>query len=133
MDGRFDDNWMATVCERLDAVFAAADAGFSRSAPQDPAPARLEPMLWETDAGSFLARYPDSGIRASYGEQWPPPCIDYWVEVTEASTHAVLSVEGWSAQIDPIPLTGAGEEDAVHIADALATVLGVDPAPRQAT
>lgn len=125
MTSRFDDDWMAVVCGRLDRVFEEANAGFVRSAPQGAPGGPVDSLLWEADAESFLARYPDSGIREAYGDQWPPPCIDHWVYVSPTSTQADLSLEGCDPEFTSLPITGNADEDSDRIAHAIAKALDI--------
>lgn len=113
------------MCALLDALFGRAAAGFSRSTPAQPRDGVVEDMLWEADPLSFAERYPDSGIHAAYGEQWPPPCIDYWVYVDAELRQALISTEGWSAKPQPVHLTGNGPSDARRIGVILAVILSV--------
>lgn len=122
----FTPDWSRTVCERLDALFERADAGFSRSLPERLEPGVVGDMLWEADAETFAERYPDSGIVESYGSGWPAPCIDYWVYVDLETRRATLSTEGWSADDPEIELSGDGTTDADRLADALAKILRMD-------
>src|SRR6476660_9796187 len=89
-----DLTWRDAVRDACEPVFAWADVGFVWNRATFYA---VQPtLLWEADPEWFAARYPDSGIERSYGEQWPPPCIDYWVYVDPGTTVARHSVEGWS-------------------------------------
>ncbi len=125
MTSAFAPQWSAIVCGRLDALFESADAGFSRSLPQQPVTGLVGDMLWEADSLRFTERYPDSGIVESYGPQWPAPCIDYWVYVDVESRRATLSTEGWSTELQEIELSGTGAEDANRIGEVLAGILRV--------
>ena len=113
---------MVAVC---DPVFAAAGAGFTRNAgtwsQEHPA------LLWEADPVRFAERYPDSGIESSYGDQWPPPCIDYWAYVDPVELVAELSTEGWSHASVVVRLTGDGATDGAALARAFAEILRVGP------
>ena len=121
----FEEDWSAAVCAVLDTLFLGSSAGFSRTAPAQPRPNVVEDLLWEADPVRFAERYPDSGVVASYGGLWPPPCIDYWVCV-EAPTHrARLSTEGWGLEHPTVELTGRGAVDAARLASILREILSV--------
>lgn len=78
-DMTVDLAWRDAVRASCEPVFQAADVGFQWN---DMVFDRDQPaMLWEADPARFALRYPDSGIELSYGDQWPPPCIDYWIYV----------------------------------------------------
>ena len=83
--------------------------------------------MWEADPGRFAARFPDSGISEEYGEQWPPPCIDYWVYVDPVEMTARLSTEGWSRLDEAVSLTGDGSQDGFVLAATFAAILRVWP------
>ena len=87
-----DLTWHEAVRDACEPVFASVDVGFvwHRATFDAPQPT----LLWEADPERFAARYPDSGIERSYGDQWPPPCIDHWVYVDPETMVARLSVEG---------------------------------------
>lgn len=126
MTREFEPEWSAIVCRRLDPLFSSTDAGFSRSAPAEPTTGVVDDMLWEADPIRFAERYPDSGIIESYGDQWPAPCIDYWVYVDVESRVATLSTEGWAFDNQQIPLSGTGAEDAERLHERLARILQQD-------
>lgn len=70
----------------------------------------------EADLILFAEPEPDSGIVESYGDQWPVPCIDYWVYIDVKARSATLSTEGWI--VEPragIVLSGDGGEDAERL------------------
>jgi hypothetical protein len=121
----FDDDWTVAVCAVLDALFLGASAGFSRTARAQPRPGVVEDLLWEADPVLFAERYPESGVVASYGGQWPPTCIDFWVYVDAPTRRAVLSTEGEGAQPPPVELTGRGGVDAARLAAVLGEILSV--------
>jgi hypothetical protein len=66
---------------------------------------------------------PDSGIERSYGEQWPPPCLDYWVYVDPETRQARLSVEGWGTPDQTLGLRGVASVDGRLLSTAFAAVL----------
>jgi hypothetical protein len=119
----FDQTWRDDVRAACDPVFEAADAGFEWNTGHwsEAHPA----MLWEADPLRFAERYPDSGIEASYGDQWPAPCIDHWVYVDPSTTSARLSVEGFGVRDITVELTGDGVLDGNALAAAFAAILGV--------
>jgi hypothetical protein len=88
-------------------------------------------LLWEAEPALFAARYPESRIEESYGDEWPGvTCIDYWIYVDPVSMTARLSVEGGSDPDEALDLTGDGAEDGRRLATELARILGV-AFPRQ--
>lgn len=121
-----DLTWRDAVRAACEPVFAAADVGFEWN--ESVAFDREHPaLLWEADPARFAARYPDSGIEEAYGEQWPPPCIDYWVYVDPLVMTARLSAEGWSGLNDAVSLTGDGSRDGRVLAAKFGAVLRVVP------
>lgn len=105
-------------------VLAAADAGFEWNAsvifdPDHPT------LLWEADLSRFAARYPDSGIEEGYGEQWPPPCIDYWIYVDPVKLTARLSTEGWSHVDEVVNLIRDAVQDGREMAARFESILRV--------
>jgi hypothetical protein len=133
---RLDRAWAEAVRRWCDPVFAAADCGFewNGSGYQRDPDGHVHSLLWEAGPELFAERYPDSGVIESYGEEnWPPPCIDYWIYVEPTTGTAELSVEGWSDWRDPIPLSGDGDVDGRTLATRFAAILRVsppaDPAP----
>src|SRR5262245_8933835 len=93
----FDDQWAERVCSLCDPVLAAADVGFERQVHTDQSSGRVATILWEADPHQFAAKYPDSDIVDSYGDQWDDVhCIDYWVYVDADDEVCRLSVEGWN-------------------------------------
>ncbi|WP_309650540.1 hypothetical protein [Nocardioides sp.] len=128
--GSFDGRWATEVCRACDPVFAAADVGFVRSGDvTDPGDQKVGAILWEADPTRFAARYPDSGIVRSYGEdQWPGVgCIDFWLYVEAEAATLRLSVEGWSLPHLAIEATGHGGMDGMQVASVFARILGVSP------
>jgi hypothetical protein len=124
-------SWVEEVCAKCDPIFEAAGVGFSRQILQsDPGGRIVSALLWEADPGKFAARYPDSGIVESYGEdQWRGVhCIDFWVHLDHADRTARICVEGWNLPEVFLRLRGDGF-DAMHLADLFARILGV-PSPR---
>jgi hypothetical protein len=80
-------------------VFAAAEVGFVRQIqPGAETSSRVGAILGEADPASFAAKYPDSGIVESYGQdQWAGlGCIDYWLYVDAREGVCRLNVEGWN-------------------------------------
>jgi len=119
--------WRDAVRAACEPVFEAAGAGF-RWNEKLVFDEQYPSLLWEADPSRFAARYPDSGIEQSYGDQWPPPCIDYWVYVDPRELTARLSVEGWNADSDgSLELTGDAALDGPCLAAAFAAILRVAP------
>ena len=129
MRGALDDAWAEAVCGICDPVFAAADVGFKRRVRAEPRRGIVS-LLWEADPERFAARYPESGIVESYGDQWPQvTCIDFWVYVDGPARQARTSTEGWSSDQDEpaLALTGDGARDGLLIAAVMAGILRVSP------
>ena len=122
----FDDVWADAVGRVCDPVMARADVGFVRQVMTGDG-GHVHALLWEAEPLRFAERYPDSRIVESYGDQWPPPCIDYWVYVDPRLSRAELSFEGWSEDPDDVGLTGHGALDGVTLGTVFARVLGVPP------
>jgi hypothetical protein len=121
-----DLTWRDAVRAACEPVFVAADVGFEWNdhvSFTDRHPA----MLWEAEPVRFASRYPESGIEEAYGDQWPPPCIDYWIYVDPVDMTARLSVEGWYRSDQTIDLTGDGSVDGRLLATKFAQTLGVTP------
>src|SRR6478735_1757545 len=86
-------------------------------------------LLWEAEPLLLVDRYPDSQIVEAYGQdQWPPPCIDYWIYLDAESREARFSVEGLEPDNVLVQLTGDGPEDGRALGQVLAQILKV-PAP----
>lgn len=120
--------WVEQVVRECDRVFAAADVGFLRQEMPESGDvgAVVRSVLWEADAELFDAKYPGAGMRASYGEQqWPPPCIDYWLYLDEWPENARISVEGWGFPEVVLRLHGHPGFDAMSISAVFAKVLEV--------
>lgn len=122
----FESEWSTIVCRRLDALFDSTNAGFTRSSPEQPMPGVVDDMFWEANPIRFAERYPGSGIVESYGDQWPAPCIDYWIYVDVHAGVATLSTEGWSVDRQEVRLSGIGDEDADRLHQRLARILERD-------
>jgi hypothetical protein len=124
-----DRGWAQEVRGLCDPVFEAAGVGFTCSVHEEPSHG-VTALLWEAEPHRFAARYPDSGIIESYGDQWPRvACIDFWVYLDAAHGQARTSTEGWSAGLDVgLDLTGNGVRDGLAIGAAMARILRV-PAP----
>jgi hypothetical protein len=128
MDARLDRAWAEFVCSICDPICDSAAVGFARQIHEDP-DRGVTAVLWEADPRRFAERYADSGIVESYGpDQWPPPCIDYWVYVDAETRQARFSLEGPGPDDDVLTLTGDGHEDGLAIGHVLARVLDV-PGP----
>ena len=128
---RLDQRWADEVCRLCDPVFEAADVGFVGQVQYGgPANRRVDAMLWEADPKQVAARYPDSGVVDSYGDQWPDvSCIDYWVHVDHHKRQCRLSIEGWNVPQLLVNMTGEGLLDGAAIAGTFARILAV-PSPR---
>lgn len=126
MSAGFEVKWLAIVCGRLDCLFEATGAGFSRSMPGEPVDEQVGDMLWEADPMRFAERYPESWIVESYGDQWPAPCIDYWIYIDVDSRRATFSIEGFDVDPESVALTGDGSQDAERLRKVLASAHNVD-------
>lgn len=90
-------------------------------------------ILFETDAESFVRAHPGLGLEESYGEQWPPPCLDLWLKFDALDDPVEISFEvfdllAWAASEDPeLHARLGGLEDpgdhAVAVGEALGRVL----------
>lgn len=114
-----DRAWAEAVERACDPVFTAAEAGFVFQLVMGEG--GIAALLWEADPLLFAARFPGSGIEESYGEQWPAPCIDFWVYLE--GEQARISYEGWSGQDVLVPLTGDGGADGAQIAGEFSRIL----------
>ena len=121
----FDRAWIDAVCAACDPVFAAADVGFVRQFSLSE-PGHVSAILWEAEPLRFAARYPDSRVEESYGDQWPAPCIDYWLYFERDPARVDLSFEGPEPPVTWIPVTGDGGHDGRTIADVVARTLLLD-------
>ena len=129
MSKRFDRAWADAVCEVCDPIFDAADVAFERQVHVEGG--LVTALLWEADPKLVAERYADSGIVESYGCQWPPPCIDYWVYVDGQAASAQTSTEGWRPDQDvALTLTGDGRRDGIAIGTVMARILRTQPPPR---
>jgi hypothetical protein len=118
--------WRDAVRAACEPVFAATDAGFKWNS-SFAFDAEHPALLWEAEPARFAARYPDSRIEDSYGDQWPGvTCLDYWIYVDPATMTARLSVEGWSATEQAVDLTGDARVDGGRLASEFAHILGVE-------
>lgn len=123
MGSDFDTDWVTTVRSLCDPVFDSANVRFVAQVMMRGTVA--DALLWEADPEQFAERYPDSQIVDSYGSQWPPPCIDYWVYVKAGEKRAQLCPEGSDElQID-VDLSGDGTRDGLAIGREFARILRV--------
>ncbi len=131
MTSPFDKQWFEEVSAHVDLILDAAQVGFVRQAQGADEAGQVAALLWEADPAKFAARYPDSGIVETYGEdQWSDVhCIDYWVYVDHEHRRCRISVEGWNLPDVMIELHGQSRVDASAIADAFARILG-ETSPR---
>jgi hypothetical protein len=121
-----DIAWRDAVRAACEPVFAAADVGFRWNSgtafdPDHPT------LLWEADPARFAARDPGSHIEEEYGEQWPPPCIDYWIYVDPARMTARLSTEGSADPEKTVSLTGDEAVDGSALAAEFSALLRLRP------
>lgn len=125
----------------VDPVLASAGFGWNSATSGAEADARVVRVLYEADPVDFVHRYPRTHLPDSYGEgQWPPACVDLWLDFDRESRRVELDLEGFDV-LDELRaagrrdlaeritrLTPDADEDARVIATALAVVLGV-PGP----
>jgi hypothetical protein len=79
-----------------------------------------ERLPWRSWSGSTARSSTPTGK-----EQWPPPCIDYWIYVDGEAQQARISVKGWSPRDEVLDLSGDGVRDGLSIGDSVARILGV--------
>jgi hypothetical protein len=119
------------VCAYCDPVFVAAQVGFVRHVqPQPNASGAVAAILWEADPSKFAAKYPDSDIVESYGEEhWGGVSrIDFWLYVDADDEVSRLSVEGWNLPDILVKASGHCAMDGMSIPAIFARILGVrDP------
>ena len=120
-----DHAWVQSVCAICDRICESANVGFVRQVMADPN-GGVSALLWEAEPLLFADRYPESGIVDSYGpDQWPPPCIDYWIYLDAESSEARFSVEGLEPDNVLVHLTGDGPADGRALGRVLAQILKV--------
>lgn len=125
----FDLEWARGVVAACDPVFLEADAGFRpHDGLAEEMPGAVTSLLWEADPRSFAARYPESPIVESYGDQWSGVhCIDYWVYVDAETRSCELSTEGWNLPQIRLGLSGRADVDGMEIAAVFRRILGLPP------
>lgn len=122
----FDVEWAGKVREQCDPIFDAARVGFQCQIIGLDESNSVRGLLWEADPALFAARFPDSGIAETYGDDWEnTSCIDYEVTVDESAQQLVLAVEGWNLPEMRLAASGKGQRDGARLADLLARILGV--------
>jgi hypothetical protein len=84
-------------------------------------------LLWEADPALFAARYPDSGVIETYGEErWQDvTCIDFWVYLDLDKRQCRLSVEGGNLPELLLDLHGDSGLDGHAIANTFSRLLAV--------
>ncbi|MEA4943958.1 MAG: hypothetical protein VB080_05900 [Propionicimonas sp.] len=90
-------------------------------------------VLFETDAESFARRYPWTDIDASYGQEWPPPCLDLWIKIDDHGdlteiTFEIYDILLWAAAENPalagrLATLDDPEDQAAAVGQALALLL----------
>ncbi|MCW2759063.1 MAG: hypothetical protein JWO46_2809 [Nocardioidaceae bacterium] len=86
----------AAVIAACDPIFRAADVGFSHQLATGSVSGRVRAILWEADPVRFVEKYPHSGVKESYGDQWADVhCLDYWLSFDEPG-RILVSIEGWN-------------------------------------
>jgi len=142
MQFELNQTWVEAVCAFCDPVFASADVEFVRQmqfrrsgstvfegARELSGLAQEVALLWEAEPQKFATQYPDCGLVESYGESWPPPCIDFWAYIDGSTGRARLRVEGWGVDEIQVSLVGEGAHDGLGIARQFALILRVPVPP----
>lgn len=120
-----DEAWVQSVCAVCDPICESAHVGFVRQVSMA-SNGEAATLLWEAEPLLFVDRYPDSRIIEAYGQdQWPPPCIDYWIYLDAEKREARFSVEGLEPDNVLVHLTGDGREDGRALGQVLARILRV--------
>ena len=122
----------------VDPVVAQAGFTWNESGREVDSAGRLNAVLYEAGPLDFVTRYPESDLRESYDpDEWPPPCVDLWLEFDWNENRTDLNLEGFhvtqhlaasghqGVATRATRLTDDPEDDARVIASALACVLGV--------
>jgi hypothetical protein len=122
----------------VDPVVAQAGFAWNESGQNVDRAGRLNAVLYEAAPLDFVTRYPESDLQESYDPgEWPPPCVDLWLEFDWNEKRTTLNLEGFhvtehlaasgleSVATRATRLTDASQDDARMIASALACVLGV--------
>jgi hypothetical protein len=96
-------------------------------------------ILFEADPESFVRAYPGLGIEDSYGDHWPPPCLDLWLKFDQHGDPIEIAFEvfdllAWAASDDPALHTRLNTMDdpadhAAAVGEALGRVLQHESAP----
>ena len=81
---------------------------------------RVEAVLYEARPLDFMRRYPHSDLQASYGDDWPPPCVDLWLKFHHQPGRVEIDLEGLDVEDE---LSSAGQQGLA----ARATRLTDDP------
>jgi hypothetical protein len=111
-----NDGWVAKVRAWCDPVFDAADCGFAWNGQNDA-------LLWEAEPARFAAKYPDAGIKDSYGGDISGVhCIDFWVYL-DSPGFARVSVEGWNLPELHVALRGWPDTDGRSLAALFGRIL----------
>jgi hypothetical protein len=122
----------------VDPVVAQAGFRWNEHAQEVDRAGRLNAVLYEAVPLDFVTRYPESDPQESYHpDEWPPPCVDLWLEFDWNESRTDFNLEGFEVTQDlaasghqgvatrATRLTDDPEDDARAIASALAYVLGV--------
>ncbi|MFN8137558.1 MAG: hypothetical protein U0R79_08315 [Propionicimonas sp.] len=90
-------------------------------------------VLFEADPESFARAYPGLGIEESYGDGWPPACLDLWLKFDRhgdpvEAEFEVFDLLAWAASVDPglhdrLNVMHDPSDHAVAVGEALRRVL----------
>lgn len=70
------------------------DAGFELSSFVISEDEHMVGVVYEAEPLDFLRRCPQSRLDESYGDQWPAPCIDLWLNFYRDARRIELELEG---------------------------------------
>jgi hypothetical protein len=90
-------------------------------------------ILFETEPRSFVRSFGAVDVEESYGDQWPPACLDLWVKVDPRGDVVEVSFEIWdlladAAGSDPVLAARLGSladpvDQAAAVGEALRVIL----------
>jgi hypothetical protein len=113
----FDNDCAGVIYAHVNPVMVAADVDFRGHGPNQVA------MLWEADPNLFVTKYPSSGVRQMWGENWPPSSVDWWLHVVPEENAYRLDVAGWNLPDVWVRSSGVMGLDAVQLAALMARLL----------
>jgi hypothetical protein len=90
-------------------------------------------ILFEAEPRSFVRSFGAVDVEESYGDQWPPACLDLWVKVDPRGDVVEVSFEIWdlladAAGSDPVLASRLGSladpaDQAAAVGEALRAIL----------